>query len=54
MLFDFAAADTPLSDSLVLDYDAGAKRIGWAPPSDGLGPVPRPLGSGTPPRKPPQ
>ncbi|HEV2079335.1 MAG TPA: hypothetical protein VGR19_05495 [Allosphingosinicella sp.] len=51
MLFDFAAVDTPLSDSLVLEYDPGPKRIGWAPPALGLDPTSRRRGSGTPPPK---
>ncbi len=39
MLFDFAAVDTPLSDGLVLDYDPGWKRNGWAPPAPHAGPI---------------
>lgn len=39
MLFDFATAQSPLSDSLVLSYNPGAKRIGWMPPAPRLGPI---------------
>jgi len=42
MLFDFAAVETPLSDSLVLDHNPGWKKIGWTPPAPRLGFVARP------------